>query len=515
MVKVGMEMKLNLKQKNKRKTESFVIFAYLFVFSLFIFSVNISTVNCVVAGEIRVAIPKDAPFIKFHLNPPGTLGYDDFVVSFNSDGSMSFDFSRGVDGKSYGFQPNSRYEWAALFSIENLEDKPLDYKIMNQGLKYLGVEDGTTGIPFIINGENQKEWATINAKGKTSIKVYFEIPAEATLETIEGTLFILFDRPEDNGDNNDDEDDDSDFNNGSTPGEIIYSSSIDKIKLLDGALIDRMFGYISLSEPVYLTKATPKITLVYDKEVLQPNSKRVPRVYYWNEEIEKWIALASYEKENGQVEAINDGEYQGWFNVFGIIEPKFLDVNDHWAEPVVNRMNGLGIVEGYPEDGLLRYIKLDQNITRAEFTSLLYRILNINPDRPILEKYTLQEARNILAEYYLDAGEIPEWVVSDVAALTKEGLTASGNQQFIANEPITRVEAAVMASKALALFKEHQPLDLSVFNDAKDIPDWSRNSLAKGVIAGYPDGTFRPDEFLTRAEALTVLKRVFINGLGF
>ena len=195
-----------------------------------------------------------------------------------------------------------------------------------------------------------------------------------------------------------------------------------------------MFGYISLSEPVYLTKATPKITLVYDKEVLQPNSKRVPRVYYWNEEIEKWIALASYEKENGQVEAINDGEYQGWFNVFGIIEPKFLDVNDHWAEPVVNRMNGLGIVEGYPEDGLLRYIKLDQNITRAEFTSLLYRILNINPDRPILEKYTLQEARNILAEYYLDAGEIPEWVVSDVAALTKEGLTASGNQQFIANE---------------------------------------------------------------------------------
>ena len=82
-------------------------------------------------------------------------------------------------------------------------------------------------------------------------------------------------------------------------------------------------------------------------------------------------------------------------------------------------------------------------------------------------------------------------------------------------KPITRVEAAVMASKALALFKEHQPLDLSVFNDAKDIPDWSRNSLAKGVIAGYPDGTFRPDEFLTRAEALTVLKRVFINGLGF
>ncbi|MFR6378705.1 MAG: S-layer homology domain-containing protein [Evtepia sp.] len=36
----------------------------------------------------------------------------------------------------------------------------------------------------------------------------------------------------------------------------------------------------------------------------------------------------------------------------------------------------------------------------------------------------------------------------------------------------------------------------------------SRERLAFGWIAGYPDGTFRPDTYITRAEAMTMINRV-------
>ncbi|NLW25089.1 MAG: S-layer homology domain-containing protein [Clostridia bacterium] len=207
-------------------------------------------------------------------------------------------------------------------------------------------------------------------------------------------------------------------------------------------------------------------------------------------------------------------QYTGWFNVYGVIQPLFIDIDEHWAEVTTNRMNGLGIIEGYPGEGLVRTARLDRNITRAEFISLLFRLLNINPDNLILETYDYDETHAILEEYFENFAEIPKWVVEVLAASTKAGLVDASEGVFLANEPITRLEAAVMVSKAFKILEQYQPIDLTQFKDAKDIPDWAQASLAEDVIEGYPDSTFRPDNFITRAEALTVLMRLFIIGMG-
>ncbi len=287
-----------------------------------------------------------------------------------------------------------------------------------------------------------------------------------------------------------------------------------KKKNFDGGLIDRMKGYIELAKRTFIDDPDEELNLAYDNELIEDKEEYSARVYYWNEVVEKWVALASYSSFPNEINAINDGGYSGWFNVFGVIQPIFTDIAEHWAEPVTNRMNGLGIVEGYPGAGLVRPAKLEQHITRAEFTTLLYRLLNINPDMPLLENYTLEEAKIILPEYFLDAAEIPDWVACMTASAVKAGLIHTRNEKFEANEFVTRLEAAVMVSNSFKFLARYQPLDLSVFKDIEDIPDWAKAALAENVIEGYPDNTFRPDEFITRAEALTVLKRLFIIGMG-
>ena len=299
------------------------------------------------------------------------------------------------------------------------------------------------------------------------------------------------------GDHSDDDDDDDDDDE-SPP---------------DGDLIDRMPDYIELAKASKINKMLEEFTFDYNGALIEGKDDYDPRVYYWNNPVEKWIALTSYSNVFDEIKAVNDGEYNGWFKVFGVIQPKFTDIENHWAESTVNRMNGLGIIEGYPGDGLVRPAKLDEQVTRAEFAMLLYRLLNINPDQTMLDNYSLVEAQQLLPEHFQDA-EIPDWIACQLTSMVKANLIDTREGNFEPNASITRLEAAVMTSKAMQLLTRYKPLDLSKFEDAEDIPDWAKAVLAENVIEGYPDNFFRPDNFITRAEALTVLKRLFVNGMG-
>src|SRR5665647_1270425 len=77
---------------------------------------------------------------------------------------------------------------------------------------------------------------------------------------------------------------------------------------------------------------------------------------------------------------------------------------------------------------------------------------------------------------------------------------------------ITRAEMAVMVIKAMGLDSVEKP-NLE-FTDAKDIPSWAagyiKTAVDKGIIKGYPeDGTFKPEDKITRAEiSIMVVKAV-------
>ena len=108
------------------------------------------------------------------------------------------------------------------------------------------------------------------------------------------------------------------------------------------------------------------------------------RIYYFNEQYQKWVALASYPQADGTVLVKNDGGYNNvWMTMYAVRQPDYTDIAGHWAEDVINRMNGLALIEGYPIPGdpntLERTAGPDRNITRAEFVTILARALGCLP----------------------------------------------------------------------------------------------------------------------------------------
>jgi hypothetical protein len=287
--------------------------------------------------------------------------------------------------------------------------------------------------------------------------------------------------------------------------------------LPDGTIIDRMKGYIAFSDPVKMDDVKKEILLSYNAELSEKNSTHTPRVYYWDAEKNNWVALATYPSEEGKVKAINDGGYKGWFVVFGVIQPAFSDSQGNWADQVINRMNGLGMIEGYPIEGetLLRTAKPERQVTHAEFTMFISRMLNIDIDDPKLSLISVEESKTLLRSKFADVDEIPEWALRATGTLAKAGLLAETGGKFQADMPITRIEAAVMTSKALKVLTTCKPADISKFIDKDEIPDWAKSEIVEGAMTGYPDGTIRPSGNITRAEALTLLYKIFVEGLGW
>jgi hypothetical protein len=235
------------------------------------------------------------------------------------------------------------------------------------------------------------------------------------------------------------------------------------------------------------------------------------RVYYFNEKVQKWIALASYPQADGSVEVKNDGAYSNcWTAMFGVLEPHFTDIAGNWSEDVVNRMNGLALFEGYPIPGdpnaLDRLAGVDRNVTRAEFATILARALGcLPPAEQKLYGVLLPEGQSpdqVLAGWQ----GVPDWSRDFVAGMVYSGLAkGEGSDDFAGNDPITRAEAATMIGNVMQKMNIYTPASLTQFSDAADVPDWAR--LAAGVLTGYPNGTLLPNTPITRAESLvTVLK---------
>jgi hypothetical protein len=78
--------------------------------------------------------------------------------------------------------------------------------------------------------------------------------------------------------------------------------------------------------------------------------------------------------------------------------------------------------------------------------------------------------------------------------------------RFGPDDPITREQMTVMIANAARLLDK---ADISTFTDYGQISPWARDSVAEAVrngsVKGYPDGAFRPQGHATRAEAVTVV----------
>lgn len=186
----------------------------------------------------------------------------------------------------------------------------------------------------------------------------------------------------------------------------------------------------------------------------------------------------------------------------------FKDVSEKdmkWAYSHIIRLASKQVFNGY-EDGSF---KPGNTITRVEAIVAAVRLLGL--------KEEAEKDENMNAELnFTDADKIEKkysWAVGYIAVALKNDLFDESTKTFQPEKPADRLWSAILLVKALGLEEEAKAKMSTAltFKDAKQIPAASVGYVAvaveKGLITGYNDNTFRPNQTVTRAELAALLDR--------
>ncbi|MBR5460021.1 MAG: S-layer homology domain-containing protein, partial [Clostridia bacterium] len=136
------------------------------------------------------------------------------------------------------------------------------------------------------------------------------------------------------------------------------------------------------------------------------------------------------------------------------------------------------------------------NMTRAEACTIFARL--ILGTQTIPEGYTTR----------FEDVKTGDWFYNAIAYLDETGyFHRNTNTKYKPNEPITRAEFVELANSASSLVGN----STVTFNDVPEdhfYYDSIVAAAASGLVNGYEDGTFRPDNTITRAEVVTVINRL-------
>lgn len=170
----------------------------------------------------------------------------------------------------------------------------------------------------------------------------------------------------------------------------------------------------------------------------------------------------------------------------------YTDTTDHWAKDYIGELSKRGIFNGY-EDGSFRP---DLGITREEIAVALTRALNLE-----------DKARRAPYYSYSDSSYISTWALDAVNMMSKLGVfTGYDDGLYRPQQVITREQ---MVAVIMRMFDNSVPKTALNFTDEHVIGDWAvgyvEGATTLEIVAGYPDGTFRATNYITRAEAAKIL----------
>ena len=167
----------------------------------------------------------------------------------------------------------------------------------------------------------------------------------------------------------------------------------------------------------------------------------------------------------------------------------YTDVSwDHWAYTAIKRMYTRGLMVGVNETTFAP----SQEMSRAMLAVILYA----RAGQPAVE------AANPFTDVPADS-----WYTDAVVWAAENGIVSGfGDGTFRPNAAITRAEFAAIAAR----FDSNGDKTTAKFTDIAS--HWAKDEISiaynNGWINGYTDGTFRPNNKITRAEAMTLVNRV-------
>ena len=174
----------------------------------------------------------------------------------------------------------------------------------------------------------------------------------------------------------------------------------------------------------------------------------------------------------------NKTVYAGW-EATGV--PDKLNGDDHYA-----------YVIGYLDGN----VRPNANVSRAETATIFFRLL----------KSDIRDGNLIADNGFSDVSD-GQWHNKAISTMAKLGIVKGRRaDNFDPDASITRAEFAAICAR----FNTKPVENSGSFSDISG--HWAENEIERaaafGWISGYPDGTFRPDARITRAEAMTMINRV-------
>lgn len=161
--------------------------------------------------------------------------------------------------------------------------------------------------------------------------------------------------------------------------------------------------------------------------------------------------------------------------------PSMLNGDDHYA-----------YIQGY-SDGTVRP---NANITRAQVATIFFRLLD-------------EDVRDDNLTTYNTFPDVDEdyWANTAISTMASLGVINGRNSGlFDPDAYITRAEFAAICAR----FDDSGVDGITTFTDT--VGHWAEDEISRaaalGWIQGYSDGTFRPNQYITRAQAVTMINRV-------
>ncbi|MCR8746930.1 hemoblobin-interacting domain-containing protein [Romboutsia lituseburensis] len=173
----------------------------------------------------------------------------------------------------------------------------------------------------------------------------------------------------------------------------------------------------------------------------------------------------------------------------------FNDTKGHWGESIIGEFAKHGYIKGYGDN----LFKPNSTITRAEFIKIINSVFEF------IDKED---------EKFSDVNK-SDWFYHEVQKAVKagyiDGYKENSTYKFKPNDKISREEACKIVSVVL----KHNDNGRTKFKDDKQIQEWAikyvKGLTDIGIINGFEDNTFRPKEYITRAESVKIIHEAKIK----
>jgi N-acetylmuramoyl-L-alanine amidase len=180
---------------------------------------------------------------------------------------------------------------------------------------------------------------------------------------------------------------------------------------------------------------------------------------------------------------------------------QYSDIQNHWAKKYIDYLANKQLIKGKTDTTF----EPDQSLTRAEFTTLVVKAMNVS-------------STTVTNQTYFHDVNSNDWFYPSVIEATKAGII-SGYEDgtFQPDKEITRKELAKILVKAVVYCNVSLNIGnngvqqiLSQYKDLKNLT-WGGTEIAEVINAkimnGLDIGTFGPNELTTRAQASVVIVR--------